>query len=455
MTRPAEPRRKTIFGPEAWREIAGVTFVYWDRWLLRLALDEPDGLDGLVRRFEADRRSARPSYKAEDAESKLSHLDDLRARLSKIATSPREALGIADATDKQLLAKARTKLIEKGLAYKSRAMLDTPRRRLEARALRGHWDRFPASPARFERELKARVDRQPDHDWRQTMWLAIDLDGDIERIGLLLESEAEQMALRRAALSLIVESMERVDDSGADLASLFDDVWNAYLAMPWERTTILPEVFFRDLIELAIWESYGLISTLGPFFRTLAPDDVTVLETVFADVVSELRDGGFARQEERALKPRAPTKPSSELVGYGNVLGELAALIASARRAAARSAYGEQLLERLVEDLSARFGRGFSRANVASMRLFYLTYRDDIVQTLSGQSGRTKKSLGRSAGGSGFTRGSGRAAHVIKAGRQDLRGHSADMLFLEACATLSPCRKRTVERARRPVVSAA
>jgi hypothetical protein len=46
--------------------------------LLRLALDEPDGLEGLVRRFEADRRRARPSYEAEDAESKLSHLDDLR-----------------------------------------------------------------------------------------------------------------------------------------------------------------------------------------------------------------------------------------------------------------------------------------------------------------------------------------------------------------------------------------
>lgn len=58
------------------------------------------------------------------------------------------------------------------------------------------------------------------------MWLAIDLDVDIERIGLLLESDAEQMALRRAALTLIVESMECVDDSGADLANLFDDVWN-------------------------------------------------------------------------------------------------------------------------------------------------------------------------------------------------------------------------------------
>lgn len=65
MTRPAEPARKSIFGPEPWREIGGVTFVYWDRWLLRLALDEPDGLEGLVRRFEADRRRAQPTERIE------------------------------------------------------------------------------------------------------------------------------------------------------------------------------------------------------------------------------------------------------------------------------------------------------------------------------------------------------------------------------------------------------
>jgi hypothetical protein len=86
------------------------------------------------------------------------------------------------------------------------------------------------------------------------------------------------------------------------MGTLFEDVWNAYLAMPWERTDILPEVFFRDLIELAIWESYGLISTLGPYFRTLAPDDFMVVETVFADVLCELRDQGFAHQEKRALE---------------------------------------------------------------------------------------------------------------------------------------------------------
>lgn len=51
----------------------------------------------------------------------------------------------------------------------------------------------------------------------------------------------------------------------------------------------------------------------------------------------------------------------------------------------ARSTYGEALLERLSEDLTHRFGRGFSRQNLQQMRLFYLTWSPgEIRQTASG-----------------------------------------------------------------------
>lgn len=111
-------------------------------------------------------------------------------------------------------------------------------------------------------------------------------------------------------------------------------------------------------------------------------------------------------------KPRAPTESSSQLVGSGSVLRDLTSLLKSARRAAARSVNAvtvrhllprgpvhlreraegrasrrvrEQLLRRLGADLTATFGRGFSLANPKSMRLFYVTYRDQIGQTTSGQ----------------------------------------------------------------------
>ena len=54
-----------------------------------------------------------------------------------------------------------------------------------------------------------------------------------------------------------------------------------------------------------------------------------------------------------------------------------------------KPAYGEELIDRLADDLRARFGKGFSRSNVFQMRQFYLAYRQK-VQTASGQSVRQK-----------------------------------------------------------------
>lgn len=50
----------------------------------------------------------------------------------------------------------------------------------------------------------------------------------------------------------------------------------------------------------------------------------------------------------------------------------------------ARAEYGAELLKRLSADLTARFGRGFSRQNLQQMRQFYTTWQNR--QTLSGNS---------------------------------------------------------------------
>ena len=53
-----------------------------------------------------------------------------------------------------------------------------------------------------------------------------------------------------------------------------------------------------------------------------------------------------------------------------------------------RAEYGAALIERLAEDLTLRFGRGFSSQNIYNMRLFFLSYQPDrILQTASGESG--------------------------------------------------------------------
>lgn len=67
-----------------------------------------------------------------------------------------------------------------------------------------------------------------------------------------------------------------------------------------------------------------------------------------------------------------------------------------------RANYGEEILQRLSVDMTARFGRGFSAENLRLMRKFYVTYQksktlswkseDEKFQTLSGKSLERQKS---------------------------------------------------------------
>ena len=100
--------------------------------------------------------------------------------------------------------------------------------------------------------------------------------------------------------------------------------------------------------------------------------------------------------------------PSPE---YGGLIGGIAELLEAGRHAAARTVnalmtatyweigrrivefeqkgatragYGEELLAQLAADLSARFGRGFSRFNLGRFRHFYLAFPAEVIRaTLS------------------------------------------------------------------------
>ncbi|MCH4579932.1 PDDEXK nuclease domain-containing protein [Achromobacter xylosoxidans] len=113
--------------------------------------------------------------------------------------------------------------------------------------------------------------------------------------------------------------------------------------------------------------------------------------------------------------PVATRKRATLPTGYAGIHGDIVELLDAARQAAARSVnalmtasyweigrriveaeqkgrrragYGEQLMERLSTDLTARFGRGFGVNNLESMRRFYLAYpQPEISQTLSGKLG--------------------------------------------------------------------
>ena len=113
------------------------------------------------------------------------------------------------------------------------------------------------------------------------------------------------------------------------------------------------------------------------------------------------------RSETKALVP-AKKGALRDLAGYPSLRDEIVGLLQSARQTAARTVnalitatyweigrriveaeqqgkrraeYGQHLIERLSDDLSTRFGRGFSSRNLEQMRMVYLAW--PIPQTLS------------------------------------------------------------------------
>lgn len=138
------PKRTPIYGPEPWLKVGGVVWSHWDLWLCVVACLDHDGdLAALAEGLVAGERFSDPS----DTERKLSHLEDLAARLRAAGLEARALVTRAD--DKPALrAKARTKVLKQGLYPRdlTDAMSSTPRERLNQRALRGRWSRFPASP---------------------------------------------------------------------------------------------------------------------------------------------------------------------------------------------------------------------------------------------------------------------------------------------------------------------
>jgi len=61
-----------------------------------------------------------------------------------------------------------------------------------------------------------------------------------------------------------------------------------------------------------------------------------------------------------------------------------------------RAEYGEELIKRLSEDMTEKFGKGFSEMNLRNMRRFYLEFPTQIQQTLSVKSQKFQTPSGKS-----------------------------------------------------------
>lgn len=77
--------------------------------------------------------------------------------------------------------------------------------------------------------------------------------------------------------------------------------------------------------------------------------------------------------------PALSTSPA----GYDSVCS---GIVEAEQKGKRRAGYGEQLIERLSQDLTLRFGRGFSPDNLENMRRFFLAYPAIVIfETVCGK----------------------------------------------------------------------
>jgi hypothetical protein len=278
--------------------LKGVELSHWDLWLIVVIRDLSGGKRELVEALKARARRYSCSEK-HDIEAKLSHLLDLETRLLAAGLTHGDVLAEV-VVDYSLLRKARSKILDHYVSHKTRAMIETPRKILSERARRGYWIDFPINPKEYEGYFVRFCQAGGYYDYRGTSIVVDLLTSTWERERLGASSVAAKAAVDRAAMTVIVEMMDHVDDSGGDMGRIFEPVLASYVATVWEAA-ISPEIVLRDAIEFGIWEHYGLSDNIAPFIRAVPREHGHLAVRIFAETTAELFINGLEYEHTKAL----------------------------------------------------------------------------------------------------------------------------------------------------------
>jgi hypothetical protein len=173
----------------------GLALTYWDLWLLVILLADFAGdWEQLANRFRADGGALSP--RRDTAEGLLNHLNELRQRLAKADVTPATALG----PDGPSLIKSER---------------------------RGYWSRFPISPGQYagalERLFKTSGYYSEDQSWELQRKLSAFLEREQAEA-----TPAEEAALDRAFLTVLLEKIDLIDDSYGVIGDLYGEILEQY-----------------------------------------------------------------------------------------------------------------------------------------------------------------------------------------------------------------------------------
>ncbi|MCC7077102.1 MAG: hypothetical protein IT198_08250 [Acidimicrobiia bacterium] len=293
MVKEASTRRAPRFGPETWQVRGGRDWSLWDLWFCAVAVVDHDGDLGALAGVFVEALRAHGLVERDANEAKLSHLADLRARLSGAGL---DAADLADAdvrADTRILRRAREKVVgRRSLEQRacSPAMIDTPRRRLQHRARYGHWTKFPSDPARFYEKFRSTVLRKDHVPKGRTFAVVSRLEGRLDGLDGPRRTLPDRLALYRAFHTAGLELADAADDSYGNIGEARTRAWLTYLGIDWRTAGIEPAAYWQDLCELRVWEPYAVDHQReSAWFRGARHGDVELIEGILLAAEEEYR----------------------------------------------------------------------------------------------------------------------------------------------------------------------
>ena len=277
---------------------------YWDLWfVIVLVTDYGGDWDRLAAHLRHQGKTDY-SYRLYAVESLLCHLGYLRQALAAAGVTPQEVLAGTDPDlVKRQKARARDKILRVWPSERDKSpwMRNTPRAEREARALRGYWARFPVSPDRYAAQIEGLFKPSGFYEENQSFALAHKLSAFLDREEKRA-NDAELCALYRAYLTVVIEQMQRIDDSYGVMGDTYNEVLEGYIRL--DRSTLgMPLAdFLQDLLELFIWEDHAFTTRQQPvFFAGLDGAEALLAEATLRAQWDELRELDLEYPAERAL----------------------------------------------------------------------------------------------------------------------------------------------------------
>jgi len=306
---PEAPKKPTILGTDLALSLptdqgTSLHLSYWDLWFALVAVMMHNGdLDRLADRIKEEKGVF---YDRRSIERKRCHIRDLKRRLDEGSIIPADivlaAVDLAK-TEKRRAIRKVSESIHREREF-SEPMRNTPRKRRFDHALRGYWDMFPVSPKSSAKTIGAHFRSKTFYSKNASFGIARTFDGYVEEAKKLLEAgkAAQAQAILRGWLTVIVELMEKVDDSFGSIGMSFGEGFAVYLKISPEQTGIDEGVFFPDLLDFLIWEDYGLTNDgIEGYFRRLSEGQADLCVSHLRHEVAALLDDDLDYQSEEAL----------------------------------------------------------------------------------------------------------------------------------------------------------